>query len=309
VQAQLAFAGSSWPQGADVRIRIGFHTGEPPGLVEGGYHGLDVVRAARISGAAHGGQVLASSATRDLAGDAVPEVSFRDLGEHRFKDIEQPQRIFRVLAPGLTEEFPPLRTRNVARVMTISGREEELAAAAEAALETEERRERLFRRSRIVADAGAVLLAGAIAGIVVAFTGGSAVVEVAPNSEAVIDPKTNRVVGDVPVGSRPVAVALGAGAAWVANADDGTVSRIDSETRRVSSTIGIGGDVSDLAFGFGSLWVANGNGGTLARIDPASNAAERTLTFGGASALVPEPSSPSPSEPAPSGRPVETTCS
>src|SRR5438552_769068 len=80
-----------------------------------GYHGMDVVRAARISGSAHGGQILVSSATRDLVGDAVEGVSFRDLGEHRLKDIELPQRQFQVLAPGLTEDFPPPRTEDAAR--------------------------------------------------------------------------------------------------------------------------------------------------------------------------------------------------
>jgi YVTN family beta-propeller protein len=290
VRAQLALPASRWPHDVDVRIRIGIHTGEPPGLVEGGYHGLDVVRAARISGAAHGGQILVSSATRDLAGEAVPEVSFRDLGEHRLKDIEEPQRIFQVVAPGLPEEFPALRTQNAARVMTIGGREEELAAAAEAALETEERRVRLFRHSRVVALAGALLVAGAVAGVVIALTRGSGgSVAVSPNSVAIIDPKTNQVVGDVPVGSRPVAVAVGKDAVWVANADDGTISRIDANTRKVTSTIGIGADVSDVAVGFGSVWVANGNDGTLARIDPQSNAVERTLSFGGASDLVPQP--------------------
>src|SRR5439155_25177514 len=64
VDAQLALAHAEWPEEAEVRIRIGLHTGEP-GLAETGYHGLDVVRAARISGAAHGAQTLVSSATRD----------------------------------------------------------------------------------------------------------------------------------------------------------------------------------------------------------------------------------------------------
>jgi YVTN family beta-propeller protein len=289
VEVQKTLAAADWPLGVEVRIRIGIHTGEP-GFAESGYHGLDVVRAARISGSAHGGQILVSSAAHDLVGAALEDVSFRDLGEHRLKDIEQPQRIFQVVAPGLAEDFPPLTTQDAARVMTIGGREEELAAAAEAALETEERRVRLFRRSWLVAAVGSLLVAGAIAGVVMALTGGSGgPMAVAANSVAVIDPKENRVVGDVPVGSRPVAVAAGEGAVWVANGDDGTVSRIDPETRKVVKTIGIGGDVSDVATGFESVWVAGGNDGTLARIDPGENAVERTLTFGGGNQLVPNP--------------------
>jgi YVTN family beta-propeller protein len=290
VFGQLASVGTQWPHGAEVRIRIGIHTGEPPGLVAGAYHGLDVVRAARISGTAHGGQILVSSATRDLVGDALPEVSFRDLGEYALKDIDQAQRLFQVLAPGLRDAFPPPKTEDAARVMTIGGREEELAVAAEAALEAEERRARLSRRSRIIAAVGAILLAGAVAGTVIALTGGAeGSVAVAPNSVAVVDPETGRVTDDVPVGSRPIAVAVGEGAVWVANADDGTVQRIDPETRQVVATIGVGGEVSDLAVGYGSVWVAGGNDETLTRIDPRQDAVEATLTFGPLDPLDPQP--------------------
>jgi DNA-binding SARP family transcriptional activator len=290
VEAQRVFAAESWPDDAEVQIRIGIHTGEP-GLAGADYHGLDVVRAARISGAAFGGQILVSSATRDLVGDALPGISFLDLGEHGLREIDRPERIFQVVAPELREDFPRPRTGDGARVMSIGGREEELAAAAEAVVEEERRRARLRGRTRMLAVLGALLLGAAITAAVVELLRGSsrAVVAVAPNSVAVIDSKTNRVVGDVPVGARPVAVAAGAGGIWVANADDGTVSRIDPKTRRVESVIGIGTDVSDVAVGFGSIWVANGNDGTLAQIDPSLNTVERTLTFGGGSELAPQP--------------------
>jgi YVTN family beta-propeller protein len=289
VEAQQALEAARWPHGASVRVRIGIHTGEP-GFTESGYHGLDVVRAARISGTAHGGQILVSSATRDLVGTAVTDVSFRDLGEHRLKDIEEPQRMFQVLAPGLADGFPPLATADAARVMAISGREQELAAAAEAALGAEERRSRLFRRSRLATVAGALVLAGAAAGLAVALTGGgSGAVTVVPNSVAVLDPASGRLAADVPVGKRPVAVATGAGAVWVANADDQTISRIDPQTRKVVSTIGVGADVSDLAVGFGAVWVADGNDGTVHRIDPELNAIQDVLQLGKSSGLAPNP--------------------
>ena len=288
VQKGLALAG--WPKGATVRVRIGIHTGEP-GLAETGYHGLDVIRAARISGSAHGGQILVSSATRDLVGDALEDVTFDDLGEHRLKDLEQPQRIFQVGAPGLPANFPPLETTDVARVMRIGGREQELAAAAEAVLETEERRVRLFRRSRVVAAVGALLLAGALAGVVVALTSGSggSTVTVVPNSVVVLDTKRAQLGGDVPIGGRPVSLAVGDDAVWVANADDGTISRIDPDTHRVVKTIGLGADVNDVAVGFGSVWVAGGNDETLFRIDARRNAVEATLRFGKADPLLPKP--------------------
>jgi predicted ATPase/class 3 adenylate cyclase len=83
-----------------VRVRIGLHTGEPVRAGEG-YVGYDVHRAARIAAAGHGGQVLLSQATADLAGLEV-----RDLGLHRLKDLSAPERIFQL---G-TSEFPPLNT-------------------------------------------------------------------------------------------------------------------------------------------------------------------------------------------------------
>src|SRR4051812_8301463 len=269
---------------ADVRARIGIHTGET------GYHGLDVVRAARISGAAHGGQTLISSATRDLVGGALDEAAFEDLGEYRLRDLDRPEHVFQVTAPGLPDAFPPLDPAGAARVMTIGGREQELAEAAGAALETEERRVRLFRRSRIVAAAGGLLVVGALIAVVLAVRGGSGSGEIAvqPNSVVAIDAGSGKPVGDAQIGGRPVAVTAGAEGVWVANADDGIVSRIDPKNHRVVKRIGLGADVNALASGFGSVWVAGGNDETLFRIDPAQGAIQAKLQFG-ADPLRPKP--------------------
>ena len=83
-----------------VRVRMGLHTGEPL-RVDEGYVGFDVHRAARIAAAGHGGQVLLSQATADLAG-----VDVRDLGLHRLKDLSAPERLFQLGRDG----FPPLKT-------------------------------------------------------------------------------------------------------------------------------------------------------------------------------------------------------
>jgi class 3 adenylate cyclase len=74
-----------------VKVRIGIHTGEPV-LTDEGYVGIDVHRAARIAAVGHGGQILLSQATQDLAGDA----QVRDLGEHRLKDLLAPERLFQL---------------------------------------------------------------------------------------------------------------------------------------------------------------------------------------------------------------------
>src|SRR5262249_47922645 len=74
-----------------VRVRMGIHSGEPL-LIDEGYVGVDVHRAARIAAIGHGGQVLLSQAARDLAG--VRDVI--DLGEHRLKDLTAPERIYQL---------------------------------------------------------------------------------------------------------------------------------------------------------------------------------------------------------------------
>jgi class 3 adenylate cyclase/tetratricopeptide (TPR) repeat protein len=110
VAAQRALSGHAWPDGIPVRVRMGLHSGEPV-WHEDEYVGLDVHRAARIMAVAHGGQVVLSEATRQLAGSRLPaEVSLRDLGLHRLKDIEAPEHIYQLVAAGLPERFPPLKT-------------------------------------------------------------------------------------------------------------------------------------------------------------------------------------------------------
>ena len=85
-----------------VQVRVGLHTGAPL-LTDEGYIGHDVHRAARIAGAAHGGQVVLSASTRNLLGGALV---LADLGEHRFKDLAAPEHVFQV---G-DRAFPPLRS-------------------------------------------------------------------------------------------------------------------------------------------------------------------------------------------------------
>jgi predicted ATPase len=99
-----------WPAGATVRVRMGIHTGNPT-VHDGGYVGMDVHRAARIAGAAHGGQVVVSAATAELIGAALPaDVRLRDLGSFRLKDLPLPERLFQLTGANLLDGFPPLKT-------------------------------------------------------------------------------------------------------------------------------------------------------------------------------------------------------
>src|SRR5262249_59850068 len=87
--AQRALAVEEWPEGNEIRVRIGLHTGDPR-LIDGRYVGLDVHQAARVTAAAHGGQVLLTQATRALLGEGI---ELRDLGEHVLKDLSGPHRL------------------------------------------------------------------------------------------------------------------------------------------------------------------------------------------------------------------------
>jgi class 3 adenylate cyclase len=94
VAGQRALAEHGWPEAGAVRVRIGMHTGEAT-LDEGRYVGLAVHRAARISAAGHGGQILVSGSTRDVVEDDLPsDQRLVDLGEHRLKDLPRPERVF-----------------------------------------------------------------------------------------------------------------------------------------------------------------------------------------------------------------------
>jgi predicted ATPase/class 3 adenylate cyclase len=108
-EAQRALASHGWPDDEVIRVRMGLHTGEPTPTPDG-YVGLDMHRAARVAAAAHGAQVLLSQATRDLLPETLEDLTFRDLGDHRLKDLTGPQRLHQLCVEGLVVDFPPPRT-------------------------------------------------------------------------------------------------------------------------------------------------------------------------------------------------------
>jgi class 3 adenylate cyclase len=112
VEAQRALRNHAWPRSAEVRVRMGLHTGEPA-VGDEGYVGLDVVRAARICSAGHGGQILISETTRALLGNQLPDgVSVHDLGEAHLKDIQH-EHVFQLSVDDDPTSFPPLKTEPV----------------------------------------------------------------------------------------------------------------------------------------------------------------------------------------------------
>jgi predicted ATPase/class 3 adenylate cyclase len=133
VVGQQGLEAHAWPEDMTLRVRMGLHTGHPEPF-EDNLVGLDVHLAARISATAHGGQVVLSRATAEELGPALPDgTSLLDLGTHRLKDIEAPQRLFQLSVPGLPTVHPPLRTLGApgglpAAPTALVGRDAELAA-------------------------------------------------------------------------------------------------------------------------------------------------------------------------------------
>ena len=111
IDTQRALRDHAWPKGAVVRVRMGLHTGEPQ-VGEEGYLGLDVVRAARISAAGHGGQILLSETTRALLGNQLPDgAQVHDLGEQSLKDIQH-EHIYEISVDGARVSTKPLKTHH-----------------------------------------------------------------------------------------------------------------------------------------------------------------------------------------------------
>jgi len=133
LQVQRAMSRESWPDGAEIAVRIALHTGEPE-LRDGHYHGPVLYRAARLMATAHGGQIVVSSPTRDIVVDNLPAgASLLDLGTHVLKDLSRAEQVFQLVDPQLRFEFPPLRGAGQPRnnlpvqLTTFLGRERELS--------------------------------------------------------------------------------------------------------------------------------------------------------------------------------------
>jgi len=126
VDAQRALHEHEWPGGSELRVRMGLHTGEPH-VGEEGYLGLDVVRAARISAAGHGGQILISETTRALLGNQLPDgVAVHDLGQQHLKDVQH-EHIYELTIDGRSASPKPLKTHQP----SAKSRQEDMAARFE----------------------------------------------------------------------------------------------------------------------------------------------------------------------------------
>jgi predicted ATPase/class 3 adenylate cyclase len=135
--AEQALTNEPPTQNVVVKVRMGVHTGEAR-VRDGDYYGSALNRAARLMAVGHGGQIVCSQATADLARDALAEgVVLVDLGEHRLRDLSRPERLFQVNAPGLSGTFAPLRSLDAfpsnlpAQLSSFVGRELDVADIAQ----------------------------------------------------------------------------------------------------------------------------------------------------------------------------------
>jgi predicted ATPase/class 3 adenylate cyclase len=124
-------------EGLPLRVRCGLHLGAVERR-DNDYFGPPVNRTARIMSAAHGGQILLSQAVVDGLGARLPpEVTLRDLGSVRLKDLSEPERVYQLVHPQLRNDFPALRSLEATpnnlpqQLTTFVGREREIAEARE----------------------------------------------------------------------------------------------------------------------------------------------------------------------------------
>jgi class 3 adenylate cyclase len=291
--AQRALAAHEWPEGDEVRVRIGMHTGEPV-VSEEGYHGIGVHRAARIMAAGHGGQVLVSEATAAvLADEEVAGVGLRDLGRHQLKDLDRPEHLYQLVADGLEPAFPKIRTAGeqrpyyrrpavigatagvIAAAVAIpvfalaggSGGGGSLAGVEDNAVGVVEAGSHTLNAEATGVDEPHGVASGA--GAIWASSGGGSV--------AKIDPGKHTVEQTIDVGAGPQGLAVEGRDVWVANSRDGTVSQVSADTDHEVAHYPVGNSPTRVAVGHGSVWVTNADDGTVTQLDPKDGSVKNTI--------------------------------
>ncbi|MCC6568243.1 MAG: hypothetical protein IT315_03295, partial [Anaerolineales bacterium] len=175
-----------------LKVRMGIHTGEAEAR-DGEYRGyLTLSMIQRVMSAGHGGQILLSGASEMLLRGQLPkDVSLRDMGEHKLKDVPQPARIFQVVAPDLQSEFPALRALDVfpnnlpSQLTSFIGREKEIRDVME-----------MLKQSRLLTLTGSGgtgktrLSLQVASNVLEQFKDGVWLIELAPISEPALVPNT-----------------------------------------------------------------------------------------------------------------------
>jgi YVTN family beta-propeller protein len=237
-------------------LGIGLDAGE--GVpTEGGYRGGALNTASRLCSLAGPGEILATETVISLA-RRLEGIRFVERRPVRLKGLEKPVRVIEVRSER--ELPPPPQVPKQRRLLTRS-------------------------RMVLVAVAGLALLAVIALGALVLTRGGSVVVS--PNSVAVIDPSSNEVVDSIPVGESPGPITFAGDALWVANLNNGTLSKVDPRSRNVGEPVGLGEPGTSaslpprLAGDDDDLWVTTDCFRQLLRMDPEDGSVGQSLTLRG----------------------------
>jgi predicted ATPase/class 3 adenylate cyclase/DNA-binding CsgD family transcriptional regulator len=112
LDAQRALRAETWPGGIALRVRMAVHTGEAEVRAPGLYGGAAIIRCARIRAVAAGGQVLVSSATREVLGDVLPDgMTLADVATVRLAGFDRTEHVYQLCHPDLPADFTPIRAR------------------------------------------------------------------------------------------------------------------------------------------------------------------------------------------------------
>jgi predicted ATPase/class 3 adenylate cyclase len=131
--AQQAVAAQEWGEVGPLKVRMALHSGTAEHR-DSDWFGPALNRTARLLATGHGGQVVVSLATAELAWDSLPPgAGLTDLGQHDLAGLSRPERVFQLRHPNLVDRFPPLRSTAPARhnlpaaASPFVGREDEVA--------------------------------------------------------------------------------------------------------------------------------------------------------------------------------------
>ena len=191
LELQRRLADSNATHGLTLLVRCGLHLGVAERR-DNEFFGTPVNRAARIMTAAHGGQVLLSQAVAAGISDRLRDnVTLRDLGVVRLRDLANPEHVFQLVHPQLRSEFPALRSLETTpnnlplQPTTFIGRDRELAEL-----------KRLFATTRLLTLTGSGGCGKTRLGLQLAanslerFLDGAWLVELAPLSDPGLVPRT-----------------------------------------------------------------------------------------------------------------------
>ncbi len=190
-KSQKALFSEDWGD-TPIKVRMGIHTGKAELQQDGQYHGyLAMSHIQRLMSAGHGGQVLISAATQELLLEDLPEdISLRDLGERRLKDLIRPEHIYQLDIPGLPVDFPPLKTLDLYRhnlpmqLTSFIGREREINELKKLIAKT-----RLLTLTGVGGTGKTRLALQVSADVVEDFEDGVWLVELAPLSDSALVPQ------------------------------------------------------------------------------------------------------------------------